>query len=146
VKIPTKKCRYDVVSRILLVLSIIDFALAVPVLVQEKHQACVDAVHIPKDVVTTLGKRGDDELEKLLEKYFNAMGKLVESSGPHASLSSASLGPDHGPTNVVQAPASNPASSTADLDPYYPVMEPSSPSWTVPMQGSWGNRFNAAWG
>ena len=41
------------------ILSIIDFALAAPVLVQEKRQACVDVVHIPKDVISVLGKRGD---------------------------------------------------------------------------------------
>ena len=99
--------RYDVVSRILLILSIIDFALAAPVLVQENCQACADVVHVPKDVITVLGKRMDEEEpEKLLEKYFKTGKEPVESSDTHASSSSAPPGPDHGSTNVVQAPAS----------------------------------------
>ncbi|KAN0115599.1 hypothetical protein V8E52_006718 [Russula decolorans] len=61
--------RYDIVSGILLILSVIDFALAAPLLVQENHQACVDVVHIPKDVITVLGKRGDEELEKLRQTH-----------------------------------------------------------------------------
>ncbi len=50
--------RYYIVSGILLILPIIDFALAAPVLVQEECQAYVDVVHIPKDVITVLEKRG----------------------------------------------------------------------------------------
>jgi hypothetical protein len=125
--------RYDIVSGILLILSIIDFALAAPVLVQEKRQACVGVVHIPKDVIPVLGKRGDEELEKLLEEFYNNMKKEVESSNAHASSSSAPPGPDRGPTNVVQAPAQNPASPTSNLDP---LMEPPSLSSTEAMQGS----------
>jgi hypothetical protein len=96
--------RYDIVSGILLILSIIDFALAAPVLVQEKRQASVDVVHIPKDVITVLEKRGSEEVEKLVEEYFKAMGKPAESSDSHASSSSSPPGPDHGSTDVVQAP------------------------------------------
>ena len=51
--------RYYIISGILLILSIIDFAVAAPVLVQEKHQVGVDVVHIPKYSVTMLGKRFD---------------------------------------------------------------------------------------
>jgi hypothetical protein len=136
--------RRDIVSGILLILSIIDFALTAPVLVQEKRQACVQVAHISKDVITVLGKRGNDELEKFVEDYFKSVGKPFESSDAHASSSSAPPpGPDHGSTNVVQAPPLNPASSTANLRP---LMEPPGPSSTAPMQGSWGNHFNAAWG
>ena len=141
--------RYNiVVSGILLILSINGFALAAPVLVQEKHQAHVDLVHIPKesDVMAVVEKRGKGELEKLLDQYFKAMGKPAESSDAHASSSSAAPGPAHWPTNVVQEPPPNPASSTSNLDPYHLLMESSGPSSTVPMQGSWGNHFNAAWG
>jgi hypothetical protein len=53
--------RYNIVSRILLILTIITFALAAPVLVQEKRQACVDAVHVPEDMITVLRKRTLDE-------------------------------------------------------------------------------------
>jgi len=141
--------RYDIVSGILLILQlrIINFALAAPVLVREKRHACVDVVHIPKDVITVLGKRGDDEIEKLAEEYFKKWGKPVESSDAHASSSSAPPGPDHGPTNVVQSPTPNlnPAPSTANPDP---LIEPSGPSpATASLQGSWEDHFNfnAVW-
>lgn len=49
--------RYDKIFGILLILSIIDFALAAPIRVQNKCQACVDVVHIPKDEIAVLGKR-----------------------------------------------------------------------------------------
>ena len=114
--------RYNiVVSGILLIFSINGFALAAPILLQEKHQARVDVVHIPKesDVITVVENRGKGGLEKP-EEYLNSMRNPFEASDGHASSSSAPPGSDHGPTNVVQAPA--------------------------PMQGSWGNRFNVAWG
>ena len=99
--------RYDIVSGVILTLSIIDFALAAPVLVQEKRQARVDVVNIPKDVTTILGKRGDEELEKLVEELFGTGEKPVESSNAHASSSSAQPGPGHGSMNDVQEQASN---------------------------------------
>ena len=107
--------RYGIVSGILLILSIIDFALAEPVLVQEKRQSCVDVVHIPRDVIAVLGKRGEvgDWLDLMWDKYFKTSGKLVEPSDAHASSNSAPPGPDLGSTNVVQAPPPNPASSDA---------------------------------
>lgn len=40
-----------VLPRIFLILPILNFALAAAVLVQEKGQACVDVVHVPKDVI-----------------------------------------------------------------------------------------------
>ena len=129
---------YDIVSGVILILSIIDFAPAAPVPVQEKRQACVDMVHIPRDVIAVLGERGDEELEKLLTKVLTNTEKPVESSGAHAPPSSASPGPDDGSRNVVQAPAQNPASLTTNLDP---LMEPSGPPSTEAIQGSWEDRF-----
>jgi len=68
--------RYDIVSGIILILSFIDFAIAAPVLVQEKHQAGVDVVHIPKDVMTVLGKRvGAEELKHVVEGVLQDVGK-----------------------------------------------------------------------
>jgi hypothetical protein len=130
--------RCDIVSGILLILSIIDFALAAPVLAQEKRQASVNMVHIPNDV---LDKRWEEDLEKLGEEYFKTGGKPVESSATLASSSSAPSGPDYGSTNVVQPLAPNSASSTANPDP---LTDPSScsPS-TSSKQGPWarGNCF-----
>ena len=105
--------RYYIATRILLILSAIDFklALAAPVLMQEKLQTRVDVPSISKSVTTGLGKRLGGELEKLGEVYFKTSGKSIDSSGIHPSPSSAPSGPDHGSTNVMQ-----PASSTTDLD------------------------------
>ena len=133
--------RYDIVFGILLILSIIDFALAAPVLTQEKRQADVDALHMPKDVMTVLGKRGDEELARLLDQYSKTSGKPAESSDAHASSSSAAPAPVHGST--MQAPVPNPASSTANPDP---LIGPPGSSAVVPTQGLWKNRFHAAWG
>jgi hypothetical protein len=106
--------RYDIVLGILLILSIIDFALPAPVLVQEKRQARVDVVHIPRDVITVLWKRGEEELAQLMEEYFKQL-KSVHPQAAHASSSSVPLGPGHYLTNEEQALALNPASSTANL-------------------------------
>jgi hypothetical protein len=94
--------RYDIVSGILLILSVIDFALAAPLLVQENHQACVDVVHIPKDVITVLGKRGDEELEKLLEEERPFFAKPESSSATRPSSSSPPSGPADGWADVKQ--------------------------------------------
>jgi hypothetical protein len=102
--------RYDIVTGILLILSIVHFALAAPVLVQG-NQVRVDVVHMPKDLTTVLGKRWEEELENLGEEYFKTLGKPVESSGTHSSSSSALSGPDNG-----LPPAPNPASSNVSPD------------------------------
>ena len=122
---PTKMRRYDIVFGILLILFIIDFALAAPVLVQEKRNACVDVVQIPKDVTTILGKRVGEELEKLVAETFDTTEKPVESSDAHASSSSLSPGLEHVSVNDVKAPAPNAASPPANPEP---LMESSTPS------------------
>ncbi|KAF8491685.1 hypothetical protein F5888DRAFT_1892057 [Russula emetica] len=131
--------RYDIVTGILLIISTIDFkfALAAPLSVQEKRQGFVDVAHIAlKDVIAALGKRGDEELGELGEEYLKTWGNPVESSGTHASSSSAPSGPDHGSTNVVEAPAPNPASSIANPDS---LMEPSSCSSSTSSMHARGN-------
>ena len=131
--------RYDIVSGILLVLSIIDFALAAPVLVQEKRQAGVDVVHIPKDVITVLGKRTDEQLPKLMEQLF--MGKTEESAGAHASSSSAPPGPGHVSTDVAQAPEPNPASS----EPWSTHWQPPSPTPSGSSMQAWPDSPEGHW-
>ena len=84
---------YDIVYGIILILSIIDFALTAPVLVQDKRKAYVDAVHIPKDVTTVLGKRGYEQFKKLAEDYFEKWGKPVWWPEEHASTASSSSVP-----------------------------------------------------
>ena len=103
---------YVIVSGILLILSIIDFALAAPVLVQEERRAQANVVHMSRNVKTALWKRVGGELEKVVEGSFKALEKPVESSDVHVSSSSAPPGTEQGPTIVEQSPVPNPASST----------------------------------
>ena len=137
--------RCYIVSGILLILSIVDFALAAPILVQEKRQASVDAVKLPKEVITVLGKRVGEDLEKLAEEFAKTWGKPIDSSDAHVSSSSAPPGPDRGSTDVVQAPAPgapNPAPPTPNPGL---LMEPSSPSSTAANPDSFQGLFDAAW-
>ena len=113
----------DIATGILLILSIIDFALAAPVL--EKHQARLD-------VPFKFRKRLDEALEKLGEEYFETSGKSIDSSGTHLSLSPAPSGPDYGSTSGVQPPPPHPASSTSDPNP---SIEPSCSPPSSSMQG-----------
>jgi hypothetical protein len=122
--------RYDIVFGIILILSIIDFALAAPVLVQEKRQAYADVVHTPKGARTALRKRvGEDDLVKLVGEFLKSWRKSIESSDTHASSSSVPPVPDRGSTSVMQGSASNPASSTGN------TMEPPSLPWAASMPG-----------
>jgi hypothetical protein len=90
--------RYDIVFGFFLILSIINFALTAPVLVQEEHQANVDVVQIPKDVIM---KRGDGDIAKLAEEYLTTWGKPFESSDTH----------------TLSGTAPDPASLTTNRDP-----------------------------
>ena len=82
--------RLYIVSGILLIVPIVDFALGAPVLVQKKSQAGVDVVHIPEGATTMLGKRGDD-LNKLFFMFEDHFAKPEESSavGPSSTMSDA---------------------------------------------------------
>jgi hypothetical protein len=132
--------RYDIVSGILLILSIIRFALAAPVLVQEKRQACGDVAHIPRDVITVLGKRVDLELQRLIEGYFERVKtgeNPVESTYTHASSNPALVGPDHASASLVHAPAPNPAPSTSDPNPLLEPLNPSSTASSAESDSDW---------
>ena len=80
----------DIFVGILLILSTIDFALAAPVLVQEKREEGATMTDAPEGVTTTiLGKRWNQELEKLGEEYFKVPEKSIDSSSTHSSSSTA---------------------------------------------------------
>ena len=120
---------YDVrvvASGLLLILSTIDSALAAPVLAQEKRQAH-DAVYIPREATTVSGKRGEEDLERLLKESFETVDK-PESS--HAGSSTAPPGSDHasGSTDVpvVHAQEPNPAPSTSNPNPLMGSTSPGS--------------------
>jgi hypothetical protein len=61
---------YYTVFEILLILRIIDFAVAAPVLVQVKSQAGVEAVHKPEDAMTMFEKRAGKEVDDLFLQIF----------------------------------------------------------------------------
>ena len=107
---------YNIVSGIL-ILSIIDFALTAPVFVPEKRQPGVDVVHIPKDVIPVLGKRGEEDLAKLAEEFSKTWGRPIDSSDAHALSSSAPPGPDVA------------SSSSAPPEPDH-VSPSSTPTWS----------------
>jgi hypothetical protein len=70
-------------SRIILILTIITFALAAPALAQEKRQVRVDAVRVPEDVVTALGKRIlEEDLNVLWDGWWHYENVLGESAPP----------------------------------------------------------------
>ena len=146
--------RYDIVF-IILVLSIIDLALAAPVLVQENRQAYADVMHTPKDVIT---KRVDGDIAKLAEEYLTPWGQSIESSDTHAPSSTApdsscspsmqGLGargncmglpkteasaipaqpePDHGAANPTQPEPDHGAANPTQPEPDYGAVNPAQP-------------------
>ena len=113
------------VSGILLILPTIGFALAAPVLVQEKRQAGVDVVHLPKDVTTMWGKRGDD-LNKLFLMLEDHFPKPEESSAARPSSSSPPSGSDHEWTVVEKPPPSIPEKPSPVSSPGHAAPSPES--------------------
>ena len=92
---------YNIVSEILVILPIIDFAVTAPLLAQEKLQARINVVHISAHA----WKRADDsELEELGVKLFNHpkshfVSKPEELPAAHPPSSSP---PSEGPMEVDQ--------------------------------------------
>ena len=124
-----------IISGILLIVPIVDFALAAPVQVQEKRQACpdTDMADIPEYMITVLGKRGG-EIEEAggeilrIENWF----KTPESSA--AAQGSKLSEPGHVSTGAVNAPAPNPGPSTesARLLTGEPLLSSVRPAWFHP--------------
>ena len=101
--------RYNIVSRIILIITVITFALAAPVLVQEKHQAGVDVVHVPGDVITVLGKRTlDEDLDVLWDGWWHYENVLGEPAPP-PNVPPPTLAEVHMPE--VHVPPQGPADS-----------------------------------
>ena len=121
-----------IVSGILLIVPIVDFALGAPVLVQEKRQACADMTDIPAYPITLLGKRG--EIEETGGKYVeNWFLPAKESSVAHGSSGSAPSEPGHVSMSVMDTPAPNPGPSTESGHLLTPMRAPQSstvyPEW-----------------
>ncbi|KAF8502842.1 hypothetical protein F5888DRAFT_1121437 [Russula emetica] len=106
---------WNIVSGIFLIVPIVDIALAAPVLVQEKRQACANMADIPEYPVAVLGKRGGTfgEIEEVGGKHVeNWFVPEKESSAAHGSSSLAPSGPGDVSMTVMNAPAPNPGPST----------------------------------
>ena len=108
-------CPYNIVSRILLILTFITFALAAPVLVQGKRQASVNEVYAPRDMITMLGKRaiGDDlpllwgEVEDHVPEVHVPQPDLAGEHVPEVHAQPPNLAQEHVPEVHAQPP--NPA-------------------------------------
>jgi hypothetical protein len=102
--------RYYIFSGILLILPIIDFAIAAPVSVQEDRQAYVDVVHIPEEAMSMLGKRM--EFNELWNKFLTDPDKKYfpkpEGSRPTPSALPAPAWMDVQPLPEEPPPLSNP--------------------------------------
>jgi hypothetical protein len=95
---PNKMRRYYIFSGILLVLPIINFAVAAPALVQDKRQPGVDVVHIPEDAITMLGKRGDG----LNELWLKLFGPFKDHFAKPESSAARPSAPADGWTDLEQ--------------------------------------------
>lgn len=144
-----------IVCGIFLIVPTVYFALAAPLLVQEKRQACADSVEIaPYDLypITVLGKRIVSEIEEVGGKYIENWFKVPEKApAVHASSSSASQeGPSHKSSDVNQSPQPIPKVGSPASRPDYaqdtqsaqllsgmhvPQMSPVLPIWFHPDNG-----------
>ena len=110
--------RYDMVSGILLILSIIEIvALAAPVLVQEKRQTSIDEVHMSRDVtvITVLGSGWTMNLRSFPAGRWVFLGHGKDRLRRRAHCGQRP-GARRGSMNTVQAPVPVPA----PLDIYAP--------------------------
>jgi hypothetical protein len=84
--------RYKIVARILLILSVFSFVLAVPIAVRGVREAYTDAVDEGGDVIIGLGKRGGGDDKKPLLAQENGLssssGWLAPSQHQESSLAS----------------------------------------------------------
>ena len=113
----------------ILILPIIDVALAAPVPVQEKPRARVDVVHITEDTMTMLGKRAG-ELDELWVELFGDAGSTSEEeplrdlSPAHPLSSSEQSGPADGSMEVEQPLPSVPEEPSQGSNPDHAPSNP----------------------
>lgn len=112
-------------------LPIIDFrfSVAAPVLVQERHQAGVDVVHIREDATTKLKERGDN-IEKLIvnmNHFPNPKFSVEWNSRPSR--------PAHAPPNPE--PSESTGSSYDSMKVEAPGLPPVFPTWFHPVHADY---------
>ena len=95
---------------LILVLSIVNFALAAPALLPGKCQACDGVVHVPRDVITVFEKRGDESnwMMRLLETFDSWLPG--GSSSSESSLESGSEETDPAETGSERSDSEEPGS------------------------------------
>ena len=113
--------RHNIVPWILIILTVSTFSLAAPVLAQEKHQSCVDGVHIPRDVIIVLEKRAvNDDLHMLYDgpwRFGNVWGEPSEN-GPLSDEEEEHV-------QEVHAPPPNLAGAHVPLEEiHFPLYDP----------------------
>lgn len=121
--------RLFMVSRIILIVPIVGIALAAPVPVQEKRQACADMADTPECSVTVLGKRG--KIEEVGGKYMeNWFAKPESSSAARPLSSSPPSESDHERVDVKQPQPPIPEGSDDGLTGMRaPLSSPVLPTW-----------------
>jgi hypothetical protein len=128
--------RHHIVSGLLLILPIINFALGAPALapVKQELEAGAVEVHIPEDAVTVLKRRGRDSIERLF-------ANLKISLDPRPSSSSSSSRPSGPAPAHAQQPNSAGPSTESDYESTKvdaPLSTTVFPTWFHPVHADYG--------
>ena len=116
-----------------------DFAIAAPVLVQGQRQTGVDAVQIPGDAMTMLGKRGDD-LSMLFNIHEDHFAKPEESSAARPPLAMPGSDLDYELVDEHALPNSRPSTESGNESPEVHAPPPTQvfPTWFHPDHAEYG--------
>ena len=108
--------QFNIVSRTLLILTVITSTRAAPVLVQEKRQACVDVVQVPEDAITVLEKRIlDEDLDVLWDGWWHYANVLEAAPLPQLNQDLVHIHvPPHSPADTVLAIVGSDSDSDSD--------------------------------
>jgi hypothetical protein len=132
------------VPGILLIVHIVSFTLAAPVLVQEKRQAYADVVGIPEYPRSVLGKRGEKwgEIEEVGGKYIeNWFAPPKGTNDPESStVFPELLQPDNKLTGAPPQLNKGPSSPSTESESDYKIVveEPPSPRKESPTKSGLG--------
>ena len=131
--------RYNIVSWILPILTVITFALAAPTLVRDKRQAYVDVVHVPKDVIAVLKKRMDWEPGMWPEYYDFLVGHAhqeVPAQPPMAPNEFYDFMVGHAHQEEPAPPPNVPPLNPVDSDREVMEVDGDAPAWSSESEDS----------
>jgi hypothetical protein len=140
--------RYNIASRIIPILTVITFALAAPALVQDKRQACVDAVGVPEDVISVLRKRNRGQDLNMLLDSLRFLDDGVHLHEPAPPPNVPPLNPAEVHVQEVHVPPQGPADSdheSMDLDDDAPPGSPESGHSHSPAPSPEGSTESEDW-